>query len=120
VCLRNDHNASLLNGSQWDTLECSPVDEDTMWLTVQDSENEANVTTVLAHRHVFEDRELSPWEVKEAQQFDFAYALTVHKAQGSQWPNVMIIDESGCFRQDSRKWLYTALTRASESVTVVQ
>lgn len=120
VCLRNDHMAGMLNGSQWDTLECEEVDEDTMCLTIQDSENESNVTTLLAHRHTFEDRDLSPWEVKEAMQFDFSYALTVHKAQGSQWSNVMIIDESGCFRQDSKKWMYTALTRASESVTVVQ
>ena len=49
----------------------------------------------------------------------FGYALTVHKAQGSEWPNVLIIDE---YRRrldgDRPGWLYTAITRASESVLV--
>jgi superfamily I DNA/RNA helicase len=51
--------------------------------------------------------------------FDFGYAITVHKAQGSQWPNVMVFDESEVFEQDAKRWLYTALTRASNTVTVL-
>jgi exodeoxyribonuclease-5 len=52
-------------------------------------------------------------------QAKFAYAVTCHKSQGGQWKNVFIdfgymtpemIDE------DYKRWLYTALTRASEKV----
>lgn len=49
----------------------------------------------------------------------FGYTITCHKAQGSQWPNVFIFDESHVFREDRAKHLYTAITRAAERVTVV-
>jgi exodeoxyribonuclease-5 len=52
-------------------------------------------------------------------EFDYGYALTVHKAQGSQWDNVLLFDESWAFRDNRTQWLYTALTRAAERITVV-
>lgn len=54
----------------------------------------------------------------EGNQLDYAYALSCHKAQGSQWDNVYVRDESSAFRQDARKWLYTAITRAAKRVVV--
>jgi exodeoxyribonuclease V len=57
-----------------------------------------------------------------ALQVKFAYAVTCHKAQGGQWKNVFV--DQGFFREDmiSReylRWLYTALTRATEKVYLV-
>jgi hypothetical protein len=52
-------------------------------------------------------------------EFTFGYCLTVHKAQGSQWDNVYLFDESYVFREDRQRWLYTGVTRASEKITVV-
>jgi len=57
-----------------------------------------------------------------ALQVKFAYAVTCHKAQGGQWP-VVFIDQS-YFRDDMLtseylKWLYTAFTRATEKVYLV-
>ena len=120
VCLRNDHEMGLLNGALWDVTWAEPVDDDLMMLTVQEPDGETKLT-VPAHRHYFEDREdeLSHWDLREAQCFDHGYALTVHKAQGSQWWSVLIIDESRDFRQDAKRWLYTAITRASERVTII-
>jgi len=55
--------------------------------------------------------------------FDFGYALTVHKAQGSEAKRVLIIDESFLFNRDgddqSKKWLYTAITRAQEELCIL-
>lgn len=51
---------------------------------------------------------------------DFGYALTVHKSQGSAWENVLIIDEYGGPKDDYKKWLYTGITRATESVTIAR
>lgn len=52
-------------------------------------------------------------------EFDYGYALTVHKAQGSQWDDVVLFDESFAFREHRDRWLYTAVTRAAERLTVV-
>jgi len=63
---------------------------------------------------------LERWEWRGKQQFDFGYAITTHKAQGSQWDRVVIFDESAVFREEAPRWLYTALTRAAEQVIVVR
>jgi exodeoxyribonuclease-5 len=49
--------------------------------------------------------------------FDFGYAMTVHKAQGSEWPNVILIDEY-YRRLERTSWVYTGITRASERIIV--
>lgn len=50
---------------------------------------------------------------------DFAWAITCHKAQGSQFDEVVIHDESEAFREDADKWLYTGITRAAERLILV-
>ena len=47
-------------------------------------------------------------------------AVTIHKAQGSQWDDVYLFDESYVFREDRQRWLYTGITRAAEKITVVR
>jgi len=49
--------------------------------------------------------------------FDYGYALTVHKAQGSEWPRVLLVDEHSKARH-RREWLYTAITRAARSIRI--
>lgn len=121
VCLRNDHEVGLLNGSQWVVHESAVVDSDTVGLSISESgDKDADTIMVDAHRAPFEDREIPFWDRGSAQEFDHGYALTTHKAQGSAWRRVLVVDESNCFREHARRWLYTAVTRASESVTVVK
>jgi exodeoxyribonuclease-5 len=57
-------------------------------------------------------------ERKPFDEFDFGYVLTVHKAQGSQWDDVVLFDESEVFRENARSWLYTGVTRAAKRLTV--
>lgn len=52
-------------------------------------------------------------------QLDFGWAITCHKAQGSQYDEVIVHDDSGSFREDADKWLYTALTRAAKRLIIV-
>jgi exodeoxyribonuclease-5 len=53
--------------------------------------------------------------------FDFGYALTCHKAQGSQWADVVVCAYDAFGNSDDRKrWLYTAVTRAAERLIVVR
>ena len=51
--------------------------------------------------------------------FEFAYAVTCHKAQGSEYDFVVVLDESGYF-EDGKQWLYTAVTRAKKRLIVVR
>ena len=70
----------------------------------------------------FEDPEAEiPWQMKRRyDDFDYGYALTVHKSQGSQWGNVYLFNESYAFREHSARWLYTAITRAADRLTIVR
>lgn len=56
---------------------------------------------------------------RECEHLDWGHVLTCHKSQGSQWDDVVVHDESGAFRDASSRWLYTAVTRAAEKLTVV-
>lgn len=50
---------------------------------------------------------------------DYAYAITGHKSQGSEWPRVFVIhDEFGRTPDDQIRWLYTAATRAMDQLVV--
>lgn len=50
---------------------------------------------------------------------DYAYAITCHKAQGSEYGNVLVYDEGFGDRETHRRWLYTACTRPRDALTVV-
>ena len=52
--------------------------------------------------------------------FEFAYAITCHKAQGSEFDFVIVFDESWAFNEEKNRWLYTAITRAREKLLIVR
>ncbi len=52
--------------------------------------------------------------------FEFAYAVTCHKAQGSEFDFVIVFDESWAFGEERNRWLYTAITRAKEKLLIVR
>ena len=54
-------------------------------------------------------------------EFTYAYAITTHKSQGSEWPNVVVLEEKFPFdKTEHARWLYTACTRASEKLVLVR
>ncbi len=55
-----------------------------------------------------------------AHEFDYAYAVTVHKYQGSEAEKVVVYDEWLGDRDFHRRWLYTAVTRSSKMLVVVK
>lgn len=55
-----------------------------------------------------------------AYEFDYGYAITVHKFQGSEADKVVVYDEWLGDKDYHRRWLYTAVTRASKMLVVVK
>ena len=54
-------------------------------------------------------------------EFTYGYAITTHKAQGSEWEKVLVIEETFPFdKTEHARWLYTAVTRASEKLVLVR
>ncbi|RVG43599.1 hypothetical protein CN226_32875 [Sinorhizobium meliloti] len=50
----------------------------------------------------------------------WSWAMTAHKSQGSEWEKVCVFDESDAFRENWRRWLYTAVTRASRDLLIIK
>jgi ATP-dependent exoDNAse (exonuclease V) alpha subunit len=128
VCLRNNPQKKLLNGQIWTAAEVKKRSGARFSMLLDPDEplgdkpvkakSQAKVITHLAFFSGEEDN-LSWPERRQFDEFTFGYCLTVHKAQGSQWDNVYLFDESFVFREDRKRWLYTGITRASERITVV-
>lgn len=68
------------------------------------------------------DIAVKPFEVKETgaiNQMLFAYALTVHKSQGSEWRRVFLFLHRSHHAMCSRELVYTAITRAREELYII-
>jgi len=121
VCLRNNSELGLLNGAIFHVADVTGVMDRKVMMSVTPEDGIISVE-VGAHEHYFlgKEDELKWFERKEAQEFDYGYALTVHKSQGSQWDSVLLFDESSSFRNDKWRWLYTGITRAAERITIAR
>ena len=67
----------------------------------------------------FEDGRGAEYSFKQLEELELAYAITIHKSQGSEYPAVVIPILSGPKMLLNRNLLYTAVTRARKCVTVV-
>lgn len=125
VCLRNHYDLDVFNGGIF-TVTNKPhqlkfSDKLSMRVRSVDFPDAKDVCIGVRPEFFTNDEErLSKEERRKSHHFSYGYALTVHKAQGSQWDNVIIDNESGFFGTMRRAWLYTAITRAKERVTIVK
>ena len=123
--LRNDHELGILNGSQWVVARCSP-NYDAMTAEIEltsadeDEDNARIECSTWLHHFMAREDELQKLSRRDHYEADFAFAVTCHKAQGGGFPNVLIFDESAAFGKDAHRWKYTAITRASSRVEIVQ
>ena len=125
VCLRNDQVKGLLNGSLWQVMTSSRETVKpgiNLLIKPEDDDMDRGAAKIKLLKDAFADTETEiPWSTrKRYDEFDYGYALTVHKAQGSQWNDVVLFDESWAFRDTRERWLYTAVTRAAETLTIVR
>lgn len=127
VALKNDSTLGIFNGGLWKVLDLNKRPRGSlndrcvhMCLKSLDFEDATPVDVRVREEFFRGTGHTVDWkELRGTQQFDFGYALTVHKSQGSQWGSVCLFDESSTFGADRGRHLYTGITRASETLTIV-
>ena len=122
VCLRNNRRKGLFNGSLWSVKErgARRTGIMTMRLLPDDDSGARGVKVSVRPECFCGGIEQIDWaRRKPYDEFDYGYVLTVHKAQGSQWDDVVLFDESVVFGESRQRWLYTGVTRAAQRLTVV-
>lgn len=132
ICLRNNWNARqhpVFNGMLGTVVSAEPETQGGVvhWYSVifqMDGEDRQYIGQITAHQidrtdRVKEIEGLLPMEIGD--RFDRGYALTVHKAQGSQARKVILFEQKSKFWAGDmyRRWLYTAVTRAEEELLIV-
>lgn len=120
LVLSNNGDLNVFNGQQFTITLCEPRGH---YYDLQVVDEDGNDRALKVYSSGFEDAD-GEEEAKRhgwcgpVAAATYAHAITVHKAQGSQWDNVLVIDESGVFRKDASRWFYTAITRAAERVVI--
>lgn len=134
ICLvNNKRDLGILNGQHFDVLDTNgPA------LLLQESGTDAAPRWIEAHPDGW--NEATEKDIKSRRlfrggvgAFTFADAVTVHKAQGSEWESVYVVDETRAMvemtarregraaaQEQARRWLYTAVSRAQESVQLAR
>lgn len=128
ICLRNNRDAGVYNGQIFNALSDSyNFDKRKGLFDIRlDYEDikDGLAFTVFDDEFVRGSIRDTRWKILNKDpficQFDYAYAITVHKSQGSEWDNICVFDESFCFREDRKKWEYTAITRASKRIMILR
>ena len=126
IVLSNNRDLGVMNGQQFEVLQrYETIDHVGHRLAVRDEDGHDRELVV--HPGGFEGKDGEEQAKRQGWRgpiaaATFAHAITVHKAQGSQWDNVLVLDESGVFgRRDpemGRRWFYTAVTRAAGRVVI--
>jgi exodeoxyribonuclease-5 len=129
VILRNDHELGVLNGVVCLAAQDAELDPDGDCCMISLDYEGQHLPYIALDRVPFDiyrdpslEEDWSPALNRHLCQADWGYALTVHKAQGSEWRDVTLWDDGfgktvgGNLRW---KWLYTGITRASERLTIV-
>ena len=122
VCLRNNKRKGLFNGGLWQVKQRPSARRSILKLQLQPDEDFGGRGIKVSVRpECFTGgiEEFDWLQRKPYDEFDFGYVLTVHKAQGSQWDDVVLFDESFAFADSRERWLYTGVTRAAKRLTLV-
>jgi len=122
VCLRNNRKKGLFNGQLWSVDEPGKPSRGVMKLRLLPEEDVGGKSVRVSVRPECFTGGLDDFEWSQRKaydEFDYGYVLTVHKAQGSQWDDVALFDESFAFRDNRQQWLYTGITRAARRISIV-
>lgn len=136
ICLKNKNDLGLINGMFIELSDC--VDDGEHYFTAIVHDDEGNLIgkqladgrvsrqaiykgDFLDHFDYDRDRSDRDWKIKKSLvEATFGWAITCHKAQGSQWENIVVWDDGlGKTDLDRRRWFYTAITRAEKGLVLL-
>ena len=123
ICLKNNANEGIFNGMTGTILSISKngVDDFEYYDTEIEFDGEDNIYFGNMNIEQFGKKETMNGPFNNINLFDFGYALTVHKAQGSQARRVVVFEERFPQMTDDnwRRWIYTAVTRAETELYII-
>lgn len=125
ICLRNNHTAEIYNG-MLGTIQSIEADDENWYSVEIEMDEDSNYYCGRIAASQFNNKESMNFtknrkRIMEGDLFDYGYAITVHKAQGSQARRVILFEERFPRMDESmwRRWLYTAVTRAAEELLII-
>lgn len=130
ICLRNRHDLGLINGMflTLSDVQGHPHNDRAFRANVQTDDGLFVPGVQEFWRGEFEDhvrfdpdrQRREAIACRRLIQSSWGYAITCHKAQGSQWTNVVVFDDGfGRTPDDRKRWLYTAITRAEHGLLLL-
>lgn len=121
ICLRNNREKEIYNGMLGTIQHISKENDD--WYNAEIVfDDEEQLYSGLISRSQFNAKKIFDRDTKQiGDVFDFGYAITVHKAQGSQAKKVLLFEERFKQMDDQmwKRWLYTGITRAEEELYII-
>lgn len=115
ICKRNSREFGICNGDIFEVIKARATMSGGVLLTVN---IRGCVVGVHADGRLFRGEDIQRGDMSDAIPFDWAYALTVASAQGSEWDSVMLRDDWNPEKADYKNWLYTGVTRAKEKMVL--
>jgi len=134
ICLKNNHYSGIMNGMLGTVLWVMPEDYGLYRMTIQMDgfvdPHECLVSNKCFGKSEYPDLHKSDDTQREyarekgfvsIDHFDFGYASSVHKAQGSEWDRVIFFEQRTKFWNENvyTRLLYTGVTRASKKLFVI-
>jgi exodeoxyribonuclease-5 len=134
ICLKNRNDLGLVNGMFLDLTEVKDEDDIsfTAVVTTEDGQKIGGTNGARERFRIYKgyfDDHVTPdpererrdhWKKKTIIEAVWGWAITCHKAQGSQWENIIVYDDGlGRTAEDRARWLYTAITRAERGLVLL-
>jgi exodeoxyribonuclease-5 len=135
MCLTNNRDLGVFNGQQWTVVSSidTPLGPDMMLVDDEGAERRLHAFRAGFQGAAEQDAAKKAYHGGKGNRMlaTFSQAITVHKSQGSEWGSVYVVNEAPALMSmtasrkgeaegvtSARRWLYTAITRASKSVTI--
>lgn len=137
VCLKNNRETKIMNGQLgtliWLTYAGKDIYDMTLQIdgfpelysgyTVRECFNKENYDDIFEITGRKRNKDfMKKNKVGSIDAFDFGYAISVHRSQGSEWEKVVVFEERSNYWDNDfyKRWLYTAVTRAREKLFLIE